>query len=136
MPVSDVAVAEAAPVRPAVAGAAGGNLAAAGNAEIVCIIRPRNQPGADTQVVIIHEASPKLMSYLRGEIGPSSNASPRSRLSTAEPARTELTPLVSVARPVRAEVEPAARPTLLPTSLSQQHSPRRYVRTASNAIAQ
>lgn len=37
-------------------------------AEVICIIRPRNQPAAASRVVVIHRASPKFMSFLTGEL--------------------------------------------------------------------
>ncbi|MEZ6057187.1 MAG: thioredoxin domain-containing protein [Planctomycetaceae bacterium] len=48
-----------------------GNLDALGGnaeeAEIVLIVRPKNQPESASRVVIINQASPKLLSYLRGD---------------------------------------------------------------------
>ena len=43
-------------------------LATVGDAEVVCIIRPRNQPNAPSRVVVINRASPKFVSYLTGEV--------------------------------------------------------------------
>jgi S1-C subfamily serine protease/thiol-disulfide isomerase/thioredoxin len=39
------------------------------NTEVVCIIRPRNQPAAASRVIVIHRASPKFVSFLTGELG-------------------------------------------------------------------
>lgn len=49
-------------------GQAVATLATAGDAEIICIIRDRQQPGAPSRVVIIDRASPTFMSYLSGEL--------------------------------------------------------------------
>jgi len=38
-------------------------------AEIVCIIRPKGADESASRVVIINQASPKLVSYLRGDLG-------------------------------------------------------------------
>jgi thiol-disulfide isomerase/thioredoxin len=116
---------------------ASGLAAPTGDAEIVCIIRPRNQPGADTQVVIIHEASPKLMSYLRGEISPGSSSAGGSAISNVRATSVNPAPLVATSRELRpddAETVSAARPTLLPTALSRQHSPRAYVRSEGSRL--
>ncbi len=40
----------------------------AGQAEVVVIIRDPNQPQASNRVVILHQASPKFLSYLTGEL--------------------------------------------------------------------
>lgn len=41
----------------------------AGEAEVVCIIRPLNKPQSASRVVIINKASSKFVSYLSGEVG-------------------------------------------------------------------
>ncbi len=38
------------------------------NAEIVCIIRPANQPASESRVIVINKASKKLMEYLTGDV--------------------------------------------------------------------
>jgi hypothetical protein len=43
-------------------------LAQAGEAEIVCIIRPINRPGAASRVVILNRASRRFVEYLADEI--------------------------------------------------------------------
>lgn len=43
-------------------------LAQAGEAEVVCIVRPLNNPRAASRVVIINRASPKFVAYLTGEL--------------------------------------------------------------------
>jgi thiol-disulfide isomerase/thioredoxin len=45
-------------------------LAAAGDAEVICIIRDRSQPGSPSRVVIIDRASPTFLNYLGGEVKP------------------------------------------------------------------
>lgn len=40
----------------------------AGDAEVVCIIRPLDDPNAASRVVIINQASSKFISYLQGEL--------------------------------------------------------------------
>ncbi|MCB9953427.1 MAG: trypsin-like peptidase domain-containing protein [Planctomycetaceae bacterium] len=42
---------------------------AANGAEVVVIIRDKNQPGGQDRIVIIHEATPTFMKYLNGELG-------------------------------------------------------------------
>ena len=39
-----------------------------GNAEVICIVRPLNQPEAHSQVIIINQASPRFVSYLTDEV--------------------------------------------------------------------
>jgi len=43
-------------------------LAAAGEAEVICIIRPLGKPNAASRVVVINRASSKFVSYLKGEV--------------------------------------------------------------------
>jgi thiol-disulfide isomerase/thioredoxin len=49
-------------------GAIDAALAEAGEAEIVCIIRPVNQPGAASRVVILNRASRRFVEYLADEL--------------------------------------------------------------------
>jgi thiol-disulfide isomerase/thioredoxin len=116
------------------------------DAEIVCIIRPRNQPDAASQVVIVHQASPKLLSYLRGEMGTSTtgntlNGSLMSRAGGRLP-RESTIPTASTAQ--RYEAHRPTRPAPLATHLSfsqPRHtlqptalSARKYVRTRPAAV--
>lgn len=114
----------------------------ADDAEIVCIIRSRSQPASASQVVIIHQASPKMLSYLRGEMGtPLDSATAGSLLSSESARRTREhsvpTMGVSPARPLPSrsvnpqsgELTTAHKPGLQPTALSAPIHPRRYVRT-------
>jgi thiol-disulfide isomerase/thioredoxin len=112
----------------------------ASDSEIVCIIRPRNQPESASQVVIIHQASPKLLSYLRGEMGTttggsggllSSGAVRRSRDESVptmgvSPTRP-MTPAVEELRPGAASI--SQKPSLQATALTATAFPRRYVRS-------
>ena len=115
----------------------------ADDAEIVCIIRPRNQPEAASRVVVIHQASPKMLSYLRGEMRQSLDAQATDTLLSRESQRrprTESIPTmgVSPARPLPSRVESSQiqshsrltqKPGLRPTALSTPIQPRRYVRS-------
>lgn len=121
---------------------------AAGNAEVVVIIRDPNRPGAPNRVVIIHEASPAFLKYLDGELGsgelPADNAFGR----RVQPQREQLVPAMEhrqdpqwpavheVQRQLRSStsnVTPirTAKSALEPTSLASPLEPRRYVRTAT-----
>ncbi|EDL57643.1 thioredoxin domain-containing protein [Gimesia maris] len=66
----------------------------AGEAEVVCIIRPLNKPQSASRVVIINKASSKFVSYLSGEVGnqptpTSARFQPAETLSrTEQPAQT------------------------------------------------
>jgi hypothetical protein len=112
------------------------------DAEIVCIIRPRNRADSPSEVVIVHQASPKLLSYLRGEMGTSvGSLSDRAILSDDHSRRSRESSVptmdVTPSRPLGAAGEeslPASfvagpRPTLHPTALTAPILPRRYIRT-------
>src|SRR5690606_18986157 len=60
-------------------------LAAAGDAEVICIIRDRNQPEAPSRVVIIDRASPTFLNYLGGEVKPTAM---ESRSAVPQPSST------------------------------------------------
>lgn len=115
----------------------------AGTAEVVVIIREKDQPGAPQRIVIIREASPSFLRYLKGELEP--GAAPRLEFGQqrpaaagdaapvmtetrrpALPAGTPEAALPALSRPVRvAAAGPLSREeSLLPTSLR----PQRYVR--------
>ncbi len=104
-------------------------LAHATDAEVVCIIRPRNQPEAPSQVVIIHQASPKLVSYLRGEIAPVGTTDQALSRAARQPQCDQLPRCwaVTAARPSE-----TAESTLTPTSYRAPAQPRRYVRGAAS----
>jgi hypothetical protein len=63
---------------------------AAGDAEVVVIIRPRGQPNAPSRVVIINQASQKFFSYLNGELDQGAQNVAASRTATP-PATLERT---------------------------------------------
>lgn len=107
------------------------------DAEIVCIIRPRRQPESASQVVIIHQASPKMLAYLRGELG-AANAGGASLLSTREqPWGMGDTPTaIPVPEPPQRQPFDRASATLIhrqpdleATVLTAPFQPRRYVRS-------
>jgi thiol-disulfide isomerase/thioredoxin len=111
----------------------------AADAEIVCIIRPRNQPESASQVVIIHQASPKLLSYLRGEMGTSTGSGNGSLAGMLNERRSReaSVPTMGVA-PVQplghsgftpGTTSIVQKPTLQPTTLTEAPLPRRYVRS-------
>jgi thiol-disulfide isomerase/thioredoxin len=154
--------AEPAPVTPepddnaferAVAGAssAGVNDIAAGEAEVVVIIRPRNQPNAPSRIVIINQASPKFFAYLNGEMEQPTEPMTAHRMPAAglvetarqtaddphpprrhESRRAGNAPAAAapaaLAPPTRRHATKAA---LQPTALSQP-APRAYVRSAAS----
>ncbi|QDT38962.1 trypsin-like peptidase domain-containing protein [Stratiformator vulcanicus] len=53
----------------------GAAMSAGEGAEIVCIIKPKNSPGAEPQIVVINRASPKFLQFLRGELPRTANNS-------------------------------------------------------------
>ncbi len=127
------------------------------DAEIVCIIRSRSNPEAVSQVVIINRATPKLLSYLRGDI----HASPSqmlpektaiSKSSVREPRRGLVSTGVvsrawkmsppprsrsSLASPLLQTSASAAseRSELKQTSLSRHRTPRPYTRRSRSRLA-
>jgi S1-C subfamily serine protease len=104
---------------------------ATGDAEVVVIIRDRHNPGAANRVVIIHEASPKFMSYLSGELG-SSTIDMRSLGSAETPVDAPIVPrpLRTAERNSTAEWSfSGANRQLQPTTLSQPVAPQRFVRS-------
>ena len=127
-------------------------------AEIVCIIRPKNQPEGASRVVIINQASPKLLSYLRGDaLGEPSTDTMRVHNSPSTPA--DLTaPLshrryASAAQPRPASLDSrlakatATRPTevaetrmskanIISTAATISVQPTRYVRSDASRHAQ
>jgi S1-C subfamily serine protease len=119
---------------------------AAGDAEVVVIIRPRNQPQGASRVVIINQASPKFYAYLNGEMQAqpeptqAQRVQPTSQTMNVPPLFDELRSRSTdvpewaadgVAAPLRSETR-AAKTSLRPTGLSQP-APRRYVRSRATA---
>lgn len=127
-------------------------LAAAGDAEVICIIRDRTQPGAPSRVVIIDRASATFLNYLGGEVKPtamnSRAASPpatrANRVPTedtsgystlADPAtlfRAEGSsrPLFTTHSESQTQTRQRSRSlSLQPTALEEPFAPERYVRS-------
>lgn len=107
------------------------------DAEIVCIIRPRRQPDSASQVVIIHQASPKMLAYLRGELGAAGGGG-ASLLSTQEHPWGTGAPPVAIPAPEQPPRQPLDRasatlshrqPGLEATVLTTSFQPRRFVRS-------
>ncbi len=112
----------------------------AGDAEVVVIIRPRNQPNASSRVVVINQPSSKFYAFLNGELSgeqPASSLTARRMQTTtqtvaapetASPRRRATTADAPAAR--RAAEQPMRNASLRPTSLSRDAAPRPYVRSA------
>lgn len=106
-----------------------------GGAEVVVIIRDPNNPQQQNRVVILHDASPKFISYLNGELDDNAGMG-AGMLSQRQPIRAttrELTVAATQTTPATrnaAFVPNSHHPQLQPTSLSQPVQPRRYVRSA------
>jgi thioredoxin len=113
---------------PAAAAAAGSSPmdVQAGDAEVVVIIRDRNQPQSQNRVVILHQASPKFLSYLSGELQEDTLDS--SMLGTM--GATSTLPRGLQTAPRGSTVE-TAKQILQPTTLSQPVMPHKYIRQAS-----
>lgn len=78
--------------------------AGAGDAEVICIIRPLNQPQAASRVVIINRASTKFMNYLQGEV----RGQPKPTSGRIEHARKPVAAIASE-RPERYQRSPESR---------------------------
>lgn len=105
---------------------------ATGGAEVVVIIRDRNNPQQQNRVVILHNASSKFMSYLDGELT-SKSGTPVVQTPLPQPIR----PIVRTVKsdeaklPLRLAVGDSSIGTssrLQQTTLSQPIVPRKYVR--------
>lgn len=64
---------------------------AGGEAEVICIIRPLDQPRSASQVVVIHRASGKFVKYLRNELN--QQPRPTSRFVPAKHSANRAVPL-------------------------------------------
>lgn len=100
----------------------------AGSAEVIVIVRD-NASGAQQRVVILHQASPKFMSYLNGEL----NGQTR---QTAELSRTPVQSMPEVGRELRtasaderSTVPFVQQAELAPTTYAQPVIPRRFSRS-------
>ncbi|WP_437224588.1 thioredoxin domain-containing protein [Planctomicrobium sp. SH661] len=115
----------AAPIAPAESGPVD---VQAGEAEVVVIIRDRSNPASANRVVILHEASPKFMTYLSGELSEGQLNMDLLGASTAPAALPE------VSRETRIQQVSATSTAgqLRPTALSQPVQPQKYVRSSSS----
>lgn len=104
----------------------------AGDAEVVVIIRSKDDPSRTSRVVIINEASPKFYSYLQGEIAPGAAGRSEARRA-AIPRRLDAGQALNwdESRPAAPQAT-MPLPNLRPTTLSQEFAPRRYVRSGSS----
>ena len=112
----------------------------AGDAEVVVIIRPRNQPNASSRVVVINQPSSKFYAFLNGELNGQQPANSLTARRVEPATHTAATP--ETARPPRRTVAdetpassraaeaPLRDASLRPTSLSRDAAPRPYVRSA------
>lgn len=116
-----------------------------GASEVVVIVRDKGRPDQPNKVIIIHEASPKFLRFLNGEL---ESPAPVAALSASEPAEESLrtaaySPLPGMNRSLRVSGDtsvleaplPVAsrmqKTDLAPTSFSQPRA-RRYVRSAAS----
>jgi len=88
-----------------------------GDAEVVVIIRDKSRPNVPNRVVIIHNASPKFMGYLDGELAPKAPAQPITRHDRPYPTGTP------VVRNINTD-----KYQFRQTAKAQPVIPRRYVR--------
>ncbi|MCA9000257.1 MAG: trypsin-like peptidase domain-containing protein [Planctomycetaceae bacterium] len=89
-----------------------------GSAEVVVIVRDRNAPNGQ-RIVILHQASPKFLNYLNGELTPESvvkTAAQKLKQSSEHVPTTAALPTTPVAT------------ELAPTGFSQPVIPRRFTR--------
>ncbi len=94
---------------------------AAGDAEVVVVIRSRSGGHAGDKVILIHKPSRKFLQFVEGEMsGEVDGATPVTRQSKAVPAESQ------IARDVR--VKPSTS-SLQPTGLESKRELRPYVRT-------
>ncbi|WP_437191882.1 thioredoxin domain-containing protein [Planctomicrobium sp. SH527] len=144
------AVAAAEEVVPAASGVAANPVdVQSGNAEVVVIVRDRANP-AQNRVVILHQASPKFMSYLNGEL-PEGGMIDANLLGASQMEnvpgvrRNERTTPSAVAPAMASQSVPAVsvpavtttKETLLPTTISQPVVPRKFSRSGTQSrIAQ
>lgn len=111
----------------------------AGDAEVVVIIRPKNQPQAPSRVVIINQASPKFFAYLNGELDTPATAQTTERIvptTQTVPAPPQLPEWYESRRisPDAADTPAtttANKESLQPTALSRPSGPQRYIRSAA-----
>jgi S1-C subfamily serine protease len=104
---------------------------AAGDAEVVVIIRPRNQPNVPSRVVVINQPSSKFYSYLNGELHPSQPSQSLTARRLQATTQTVPAPRAEQQSPAveRSTDAPTRKESLRPTSLSRDAGPQPYVRT-------
>lgn len=105
---------------------------AAGDAEVVVIIRPRNQPNVPSRVVVINQPSSKFYSYLNGELHPSQPTQSLTARRLQATTQTVPVPREETAAPSTVDRDERAterKESLRPTTLSRDAGPQRYVRS-------
>ena len=116
----------------------------AGGAEVVVIIRDPAQPNAPNRVVILHQASPKFLSYLSGELkegaidtgllGAASTGQhvPEIERSLRNDTMSQANPMPVASRPFpsnRPLHATEAKPAMQPTTMSRPVIPKKYSRS-------
>lgn len=123
---------------------------AAGDMEVICILRSRQQPDAPSRVVIIDRPSPRFLSYLDGEVAARetpvrANHVPATASPSAAPrpagypatSRRFSNPAEDREAPATDQSAPQSRTgSLQPTSLAEPFHPQRYVRSAHTRTVQ
>ncbi len=115
------------PVKTAVAKGGEPNLPAAlaspGEAEVICIVRPINQPKSASQVVILNRASPRFVSYLTQELSEQPIPTVHHRPHEVRAAKPALEP-PPFAEPEELEAPPFAQPTAAASPTLQRYRRR------------
>jgi S1-C subfamily serine protease len=118
------------------------------HAEVICIIRSREQPESPARVVVIERPSPEFLSVLEGEsrLRSASIETQRPAAPASRPGGDSQAPWPDTSRFTRPEVlsSPPARPeagfvrprqtVLQPTALPQPQRPERYVRAPQTRV--
>ncbi|WP_437185009.1 thioredoxin domain-containing protein [Planctomicrobium sp. SH668] len=100
----------------------------AGDAEVVVIIRDRANPALTNRVVILHQASPKFLSYLNGELP--AGEIPMEMLG-AEYKAAEGKAIQSAVKNAVAQLPATRGSQLQATGMSSPVIPQKYVRSAA-----
>lgn len=98
----------------------------ADDAEVVVVIRKKNQPQNAPRVIVIHEASAKFQQYLEGELGP--GGAPAMSTAALDPADRPLVARRPSASADSVGESKASRIGLPQTTLSEEVPARPYVR--------
>ena len=101
----------------------------AGEAEIVCIIRPINRPGAASRVVILNRASRRFVEYLADELDERPEILETTLQAQDEQPRARKTSTTQKVKRPTAAVTDAADPD---TSKSKSTGPQAYRRNRSS----